>query len=65
MVNLLTLETFISLVEGPYKAYILIGAVALLALFFTRFIFKTIKWILLVVAIGILGALIIKYLSTH
>ncbi len=58
-----TLETFISLIEGPYKAYILIGAVILLALFFTRFIFKTLKWILLVGAVGILGAIVIKYLS--
>lgn len=58
-----TLATVISLIEGPYKAQILIGAVILIALFFTRFIFKTLKWILLVVAIGILGAMIIKYLS--
>lgn len=61
--SLPTVATIISLIEGPYKAYILIGAVILLALFFTRFIFKTVKWILLVGAIGILGALVIKYFS--
>lgn len=58
-----TVATFISLIEGPYKAQILIGAVILISLFFTRFIFKTLKWILLVVAIGVLGAMAIKYLS--
>lgn len=57
------LATFISLIEGPYKAHILIGAVVLLALFFTRFLFKTIKWILLIVAVGVLGAIVVKYLG--
>lgn len=58
-----TVAAFISLIEGQYKVYILIGAVILLALFFTRFIFKTIKWLVAAVAIGVLGALAIKYLS--
>lgn len=60
--NIPTIMAFVSLIEGPYKLPILIGVVIILALFFTRFVFKTVKWILLLTAVGILGALLIKFL---
>jgi len=48
-------------IEGPYKWYVIGGVIVLLALFFTRFVFKTIKWFLLLGAIAILLYAVVQY----
>lgn len=38
--------------EGPYKWYVMGGAAFLLTAVVTRFIFKTLKWFLLLLLVG-------------
>lgn len=51
-------------IEGPYKWYVIGGVIVVLTLFFTRFVFKTIKWFLLLVAIAVLLFAIVSYFFT-
>lgn len=52
--NLASITSIFALLEGPYKWYVITVVVILLTAFFTRFVFKTIKWFLVIIAIGIL-----------
>jgi hypothetical protein len=58
--NLSDITRFVSFIEGPYKWHILVGLMILLALFFTRFVFKTVKWILIILVAIFLIALIMR-----
>lgn len=42
-----------TLLEGPYKWYAIAGIAALIALIMSRFIFKTLKWIFLLLLIAV------------
>lgn len=44
--------TFVTQLEGPYKWYVMAAVAFILTAFLTRFIFKTFKWILLLLFIG-------------
>lgn len=46
--------TLVSKFEGPYKWYIIGGIIFLMTAVFSRFVFKTIKWFLLLIAIGVI-----------
>lgn len=48
-------------IEGPYKWYVIGGVIAVLTLFFTRFVFKTIKWFLFLAAIAVLLFAVVTY----
>lgn len=49
-------------IEGPYKWYVIGAVIAVLTLFFTRFVFKTIKWFVFLVAIAVLLFAVVSYL---
>jgi len=61
--DLPTLAAFVGLLEGPFKWPIMVGVIVFIALFFTRFVFKTLKWILMAVGILLLAGLVINYLN--
>lgn len=48
--------------EGPYKWYVIGGVIIVLTAFLTRFVFKTIKWFLLLIFIGVLLFAALGYL---
>ena len=52
---------FVSQLEGPYKWYVLGGILVVLTALVTRFIFKTLKWFLLIVAAAIIIFTIVNY----
>jgi hypothetical protein len=55
----MTFESFFQLVfsqlEGPYKWYALLFIAAVITAVVTRFVFKTLKWVLLIGALVIMG----------
>lgn len=50
--NLNDLIAFAQEIEGPYKWYILGGIIVLLTAFLTKFVFRTLKWFVLVAALA-------------
>lgn len=54
---------FLSL-EGPYKWYVIGFVVTLLTALVTRFIFKTLKWFVIIAAAGIVVMTIASYVTT-
>lgn len=50
-----TIVELFSRLEGEYKWYVLGGVVVLLTGIMSRVMFKTLKWFLMLVAIGIIG----------
>jgi len=59
--NLVT--QFISSIEGPYKWFVLVVVASILSAFFTRFLFKTIKWIIIAAIIVGISLWVIIYLK--
>ena len=57
-----SLALLLQQLEGPYKWYIIAGVIIVLTIVVTRFVFKTIKWLLLLVAVVIIVAAIVVYL---
>jgi hypothetical protein len=51
----------VSQLEGPYKWYVLGGVLVILTALVTRFIFKTLKWFLLILAAAIIVFTIVNY----
>lgn len=51
-------------IEGPYKWYVIGAVVVILTAFLTRFIFKTLKWFLIIAAIGVIVFTIVNYFAT-
>lgn len=49
--------------EGPYKWYVIGFVVALLTALVTRFIFKTIKWFVIIAAAGIIIITLASYFT--
>lgn len=56
-----TITTIVSHLEGDYKWYIIAAIILIIAAFITRFIFKTIKWFLVAVALGLVIFLAVLY----
>jgi hypothetical protein len=52
---------FILKLEGPYKWYVIGAAVAVLTALFSRFVFQTIKWFLIIVFVLAIAAVIAVY----
>ncbi|MFH1354285.1 MAG: hypothetical protein ABIH36_03265 [bacterium] len=48
--------------EGPYKWYVISGFLLILTAVITRFIFKTLKWFLIIIAAVVVGFTIVSYL---
>lgn len=44
-----------SQLEGPYKWYVLLFIAAIITAVVTRFVFKTLKWVLLIGALVLMG----------
>lgn len=61
--NLNDIVAFVTEIEGPYKSKIIFAVIMALALFFTRFVFKTLKWVLAALILGILIILVLGYLN--
>lgn len=57
------IEFFLKL-EGPYKWYVIGGVLALLTAVITRFIFKTLKWFLIIAAAAIIVFTVVNYYLT-
>jgi hypothetical protein len=55
------LVAFVTEIEGPYKSKIIFAVIMMLALFFTRFVFKTLKWVLAALILGVLIVLALGY----
>lgn len=60
--NFASVLSVVQNIEGPYKWYVIGGVIAVLTLFFTRFVFKTIKWFLFLIAIAVLLFAVVSYL---
>lgn len=60
MISVQTLINFVTEIEGPYKWYVIAGAILLLTIIFNRLVFKTLKWVF--IAIG-LAVIIIAFLK--
>lgn len=60
--NFASVLSVVQNIEGPYKWYVIGGVIAVLTLFFTRFVFKTIKWFLFLVGIAVLLFAVVSYL---
>lgn len=54
---------FIEIIEGPYKWIILVVGSALISAFFTRFVFKTLKWVIIAVIAAGIVLVVLGYLS--
>lgn len=52
---------FVLRLEGPYRWYVLGGVLIVLTALVTRFIFKTLKWFLLIAAAAIIVFTIVNY----
>ena len=52
---------FVSQLEGPYKWYVLSAVLVILTALVTRFIFKTLKWFLMIAATAIIVFTIVNY----
>ena len=50
-------------IEGPYKWYAIGVVLAVLTAFVTRFIFKTLKWFLIIAAAAVIVFTIVTYLT--
>lgn len=50
--------------EGPYRWYIIAFAVVILTALVTKFIFKTLKWFLVLAALAFIILAVLKILST-
>ncbi len=61
--NIADAIVFIKELEGPYKWYVMVGVVFVLTALFSRFVFKTIKWFLMLIALGIIAAAVFTYFS--
>lgn len=48
------IQQFVLQLEGPYKWYALFFIMVLITGLVTRFVFKTLKWFLLVIAFGLI-----------
>ncbi|MEX1997603.1 MAG: hypothetical protein WEA04_02925 [Candidatus Andersenbacteria bacterium] len=59
-----TLAEFIQKLEGPYKWYVIMAVILVLTAFFSRFVFKTIKWFLMIIALGVIMLAVVMYLTT-
>lgn len=57
------ITAFFLQLEGPYRWYVIGGVLVILTAIITRFIFKTIKWFLIIVAAGIVILTIAQYLT--
>lgn len=62
MTDLAALTQFAQLLEGPYRWYILGFIVVILTALVTKFIFKTIKWFLVLAALVLIALAIVKLL---
>lgn len=54
---------FILRLEGPYKWYAIGTALALLTALVTRFVFKTIKWFVIIAAAAAVILAVVTYLN--
>jgi hypothetical protein len=58
---MIELASFLSEIEGPYKWYVLGGVLVVITALVTKFIFKTLKWFVLMVAAAVIGFTIANY----
>lgn len=59
--NLALLAYLANQIEGPYKRYIIAGILLLLSIIFARFVFRTLKWLILLLALLLLGFLLMQW----
>ncbi len=48
--------------EGPYKWYVIVFFIVISTAVFSRIVFKTIKWFVILICLGVIGAAIWTYL---
>lgn len=49
--------------EGPYRWYVISGILVILTAIISRFIFKTLKWFLILAATAVIVVAFIQYLT--
>ena len=57
------ITTFFLLLEGPYRWYVIGGIIVILTAVISRFVFKTIKWFLILAAAAIVTFAIVQYFT--
>lgn len=60
MIDLTQVTSFATQLEGPYRWYILGFVVIVLTALVTKFIFKTIKWFLILFALALIALALLK-----
>lgn len=63
MIDLASFTQFAKLLEGPYKWYIIAFVLMILTALVTKFIFKTIKWFFVLVALALIAIAVLKLFS--
>lgn len=63
MIDFAQVTSFATQLEGPYRWYILGFVLIVLTALVTKFIFKTIKWFLVLSALALIGLAIFKILA--
>lgn len=61
--NITDITDFFLQLEGPYRWYVISGILVILTAIITRFIFKTLKWFLIIAAAAVIIVAIIQYLT--
>lgn len=63
MIEFSDIATFFLQLEGPYRWYVIGSILIILTAVITRFIFKTLKWFLIIAATVIVGLTIVHYFT--
>jgi uncharacterized membrane protein YdbT with pleckstrin-like domain len=64
MIELSDVAKFFLQLEGPYRWYVIGSILVVLTAIITRFIFKTIKWFLVIALAVIVGLTIVHYFTS-
>lgn len=54
---------FLLQLEGPYRWYVISGILVVLTAVISRFVFKTLKWSLIIAAAAVVVVAIVQYLT--
>ncbi len=63
MVSLASIVDFFLQIEGPYKWYTIAIVLVIMTAVITRFIFKTLKWFLLIASAAVIIITLIHYFT--
>jgi len=56
-----SVTAFFTNLEGPYKWYAIVAIVLVLSTIFTRFVFKTVKWLVVLILLGSVAFFVLNH----